>query len=72
MAELQNNCSCRQSNQAVNQIYKQLYEADAPLAMGYIPDQHWGATYELSRGFIAGTIFPCLHKPFCGRGGKCG
>ena len=38
-------------------------------AMGYVPMQHFEATYELSRGFMLGTIFPELCKPFCGKGG---
>ena len=65
-------CSCRiHSNNCVNNIYHHLTEAGAPLAMGYVPDQHWGDTFELCKGLQAGTIFPCLHKPFCGKGGKC-
>lgn len=72
MAELQSaDCGCRESrNRAVDEIYRHLYEADAPLAMGYVPDQHWNKTFDLDRGLQAGTIFPCLYKPFCGKGGK--
>lgn len=71
MEQLQAAGCDRPVNRAVNQIYEHLCEADAPLAMGYVPEQYWGETYELCRGLSAGTIFPCLHKPFCGRGGKC-
>ncbi|MDO4297215.1 MAG: spore coat associated protein CotJA [Lachnospiraceae bacterium] len=45
--------------------------ADAPLAMAYVPYQHWNQTFEPCRGLQLGTIFPCLCKPFCGKGGAC-
>lgn len=72
MTELRaDNCGCRrQVNREVNAIYHHLREADAPLAMGYIPDQHWNGTFELCKGLQRGTIFPCLYKPFCGKGGR--
>lgn len=40
-----------------------------PEAMGYVPVQRFGRTFELCRGLQCGTIFPELCKPFCGRGG---
>ncbi len=42
-----------------------------PLAMAYIPWQHWGKTYELPQALKAGTIFPELNKPFSGKRGNC-
>ncbi|WP_283683324.1 spore coat associated protein CotJA [Parablautia sp. Marseille-Q6255] len=39
--------------------------------MGYVPCQSWGVTYDLCHALHTGTIFPELHKPFCGKGGKC-
>lgn len=69
MTQLQAAGCDRPVNRAVDQIYDHLREANAPLAMGYVPDQQWGETYELCRGLSVGTIFPCLHKPFCGKGG---
>lgn len=39
-----------------------------PLAMAYVPMQKWGETYDMEKGFKAGTIFPCLDLPF--KGGK--
>lgn len=39
-------------------------------AMAYIPFQQFGQTYDPLRGFDAGTIFPCLDKPFYGRRGE--
>ncbi len=73
MSEMQScGCGCPSfTNGRVNAVYDHMAEAEAPLAMGYVPYQHWGDTYELRRGLRAGTIFPCLDKPFCGRGGKC-
>lgn len=42
-----------------------------PLAMGYVPWQHYHHTFELCKGLQVGTIFPELCKPFCGkRGGR--
>ena len=40
-----------------------------PLAMGYVPWQNFGCTYQPMEGFHAGTIFPELDKPFYGRRG---
>lgn len=38
-----------------------------PLAMSYVPMQSWGETYEGLKALDAGTIFPELDLPFCGR-----
>ena len=40
-----------------------------PLAMGYVPWQNFGCTFEPMEGLHAGTIFPELEKPFYGRRG---
>lgn len=40
-----------------------------PIAMGYVPWQNFGCTYEPMEGLHAGTIFPELDKPFYGRRG---
>ena len=43
-----------------------------PVAMGYVPYQKWGKTFELCKALQVGTIFPDLCKPFCGKvGGVC-
>lgn len=42
-----------------------------PLAMAYVPWQRFGQTYDLSKALCAGTIFPELDKPFCGKRGTC-
>lgn len=41
------------------------------LAMGYVPWQSYGRTFELCKGLEVGTIFPELCKPFCGKRGGC-
>ena len=44
---------------------------DKALAMAYVPWQRFGQTYDLSKALCAGTIFPELDKPFCGKRGVC-
>lgn len=41
-----------------------------PNAMAYVPCQEFDDTYDLCYAFQAGTIFPSLCKPFCGKGGR--
>lgn len=40
---------------------------DIPLAMAYVKWQEFSETYDLTRALHVGTIFPDLHKPFCGK-----
>ncbi|MBS6118264.1 MAG: spore coat associated protein CotJA [Clostridiales bacterium] len=40
-------------------------------AMAYVPCQTFGDTFPLDRALSAGTIFPVLCKPFCGKRGMC-
>ncbi len=61
MGNMNNNCSACQNTRNDICLY------DAPLGMGYIPWQTWGDVYDLNNGLHAGTIFPCLDKPFTGR-----
>lgn len=42
-----------------------------PVAMGYVPWQHWHTVYDLDKALEAGTIFPELDQPFCGMRGGC-
>jgi len=42
-----------------------------PLAMAYVPWQHWNQTYELEKALYYGTIFPELNKLFLGKRGAC-
>lgn len=38
-----------------------------PIAMAYVPMQTFQTTFDLNHGLKVGTIFPELHKPFCGK-----
>ena len=38
-----------------------------PIAMAYVPIQTFQSTYDLNCALEVGTIFPELHKPFCGK-----
>lgn len=38
-----------------------------PIAMAYVPWQHWGDLYKPEEGLKQGTIFAELDKPFVGR-----
>ena len=73
-ARAMNNCdSCgnarmvRQHDDCGNSMRDEL--RGMPIAMGYVPWQNFGCTYEPMEGFQAGTIFPELDKPFYGRKG---
>ena len=65
-------CGCGNAQAGrVSEIYYSMTNAQTPLAIAYVPYQQWESTYELCTALQVGTIFPGLHKPFCGRGGKC-
>lgn len=64
-------CGCNEKgNRRVNDIYEHLAMANAPLAIAYVPFQQWETPTALCTGLRNGTVFPGLHKPFCGKGGK--
>ena len=63
----------RQSQNCMNpaqrgEMYRHL-DDHLPRAMGYVPFQKWGETFELCKALQMGTIFPALCRPFCGKGG---
>ena len=39
---------------------------DTVVAMAYVPLQFYESLYELDEGFMKGTSFPELYKPFTG------
>lgn len=39
-----------------------------PLTMAYVPMQQYTESYDPEKALCAGTLFPELDKPFCGRG----
>ena len=55
-------------NELLERIAMKDYFEKYPLAMAYVPWQHFTKMYEnLEKGYQAGTIFPELDKPFTGR-----
>ena len=38
------------------------------VAMCFVPMQEWEPIYDEDTAYSAGTIFPCLNKPFLGGG----
>lgn len=42
--------------------------ANPVVAMAYVPYQNPVTIYSANQGIEVGTMFPCLNKPFCGRG----
>ena len=40
-----------------------------PIAMAYVPWQHFTQVYEPDKALAYGTIFPELNKPFLGKRG---
>lgn len=73
MSDMRNSdCGCKNTgNRRVSEIYDHMTMADAPLAMAYVPFQQWECPFPLCTGLKAGTVFPGLYKPFCGKGDKC-
>lgn len=53
---IEKECGCR-NDDVLNSL---------PIAMAYVPWQHWKKTYELDKALCVGTIFPELDKPFVG------
>lgn len=45
---------------------KTAFPADTPVGMAYVPYQMWETPYDDVVGFVRGTIFPSLDKPFIG------
>lgn len=65
----ENSCNCHMPGTSSPEMYSHLQHL--PLAMAYVPCQEFHNTYDLCYALNAGTIFPELCKPFCGRGGGC-
>ena len=62
---------CKSSGERRASYYSMDALGQFPIAMAYVPWQRFGQTYELSKALCAGTIFPELDKPFCGKRGCC-
>ena len=50
---------------------RDFFPANMPIAMAYVPWQKFDKSFSLCHALQVGTIFPCLEKPFCGKGGRC-
>lgn len=48
------------------------FPEDTALAIAYVKWQNFGNVYEAEEGFVHGTIFPDLDKPFYGRRARYG
>jgi hypothetical protein len=42
-----------------------------PVAMAYVPWQHFDKVYDPEQALQCGTIFPELNQPFMGKRGTC-
>lgn len=62
---------CKRPNSARTNCSSMDALGQFPIAMAYVPWQRFGRTYDLSKALCAGTIFPELDKPFCGKRGGC-
>ena len=49
--------------------FKSEYIDKFPVAMAYVPWQHFGSVYDLEKALQIGTIFPELNMPFLGKRG---
>lgn len=65
------NNNCTQCDDTVKYERINPKELALPLAMAYVPWQNMDKLYDCDTGFIRGTIFPELDKPFEGSGGGC-
>lgn len=74
-----NNCNYRTSNQSktmpTTTACKMKNHDEAwsgmPVAMAYVPRQHYDQMFDLGKALKMGTIFPELCLPFCGKRRNC-
>ena len=62
---------CKHPNSNRGTYYSMDALGQFPIAMAYVPWQRFGQTYDPAKALCAGTIFPELDKPFCGKRGVC-
>lgn len=63
------NCSKSRKNGSDKEMYTHLSHLEP--AMAYVPYQTFTETFTLPYALNAGTVFPELCKPFCGKRGSC-
>ena len=56
----------------MNRPNRTAFPEDTALAIAYVKWQELGDVYEVEEGFLHGTIFPDLDKPFYGRRARYG
>lgn len=67
--ERPSDCGCvKEEVKTRDSMYEHLLHL--PLAMAYVPCQKFTNTYDICYALNAGTIFPELCKPFCGKRGN--
>ena len=67
--DYEESCACRMPgmSSASTALYRQV--DSMPVAMAYVPCQKFTECFDQCRALRAGTIFPDLCKPFCGKRG---
>ena len=69
----QNRENSREATREINRQkpcdVKDKLRKEFPVAMAYVPWQRYPEPYPVCKGFIRGTIFEELDKPFLGKGG---
>jgi hypothetical protein len=71
-----NGCGCSNNSSTNSMVSRQVnrpegsycsvnYIDNMPVAMAYVPWQHFTEVYETCKAFQIGTIFPELDLPFC-------
>ena len=63
------NCNCSQQERPAHSCQQTFDMSNMPIAMAYVPWQHFHTTSEVDKALAYGTIFPELNKPFYGRRG---
>lgn len=63
------NHNCSQQERTARSCQQTFDMNNMPIAMAYVPWQHFHTTYEVDKALAYGTIFPELNKPFYGRRG---
>ena len=61
-------CCCNQPSGMRNHGHRHGGVDSMPVAMQYVPWQHWNQIYNPEEGLKCGPIFPELNKPFYGKG----
>lgn len=70
------NCNCNQRERMARSCNSNYSPGSSdcdlsnmPIAMAYVPWQHFDTVYEVDKALGCGTIFPELYKPFLGKRG---